>query len=319
MEGEDLLVSIIIITYNSGDYVLETLDSVKEQTYQNIELIISDDGSFDDTVTLCEKWLSFNMERFVRTKLLVADQNRGIPANCNNGIKSSSGSIVKLLAGDDVFYNTAIEDCVKLFKTSRFDLLQTNATVFKGALNAPGMKDDWVAARLDRLFFELAPRQQYKVLKYRNFLHAPGVFFNSDIFKKIQFDEDFALIEDYPFWIMAAKGGLRISYSTILTVKYRIHDQSVQYTGKPFASEKKINMLSAILSKYYSDYQYSLSRLNHLCYILLDRMGANVNNKLSRTIYSVLENITRFSVHLYMKWLLWFSSSDSRPITRKSS
>ncbi len=51
------LVSIIVITYNSSKYVLETLESAKAQTYQNIELIVSDDGSTDNTIEICKIWI----------------------------------------------------------------------------------------------------------------------------------------------------------------------------------------------------------------------------------------------------------------------
>ncbi|MDR0890977.1 MAG: glycosyltransferase [Endomicrobium sp.] len=50
------LVSVCVITYNSSKYVLETLESIKTQTYQNIELIVSDDCSTDDTVEVCENY-----------------------------------------------------------------------------------------------------------------------------------------------------------------------------------------------------------------------------------------------------------------------
>lgn len=52
-DSKNPLFSIIVITYNSSVFVLETLESAKNQAYQNIELIISDDGSTDETVAIC--------------------------------------------------------------------------------------------------------------------------------------------------------------------------------------------------------------------------------------------------------------------------
>lgn len=66
----DLLVSICVLTYNSSEYIIETLDSIKNQNYQNIELIISDDCSFDNTVILCTQWINLNRDRFVRVELI---------------------------------------------------------------------------------------------------------------------------------------------------------------------------------------------------------------------------------------------------------
>lgn len=51
------LVSVIVITYNSAKYVLETLESIRVQSYQNIELIISDDCSKDNTIDICRNWI----------------------------------------------------------------------------------------------------------------------------------------------------------------------------------------------------------------------------------------------------------------------
>mgnify|MGYP000958323009 FL=1 len=63
------LVSIIVVTYNSSLFVRETLESAKRQSYNNIELIITDDASTDDTVKVCREWIANNKNRFVRVEL----------------------------------------------------------------------------------------------------------------------------------------------------------------------------------------------------------------------------------------------------------
>lgn len=75
MSEKNPLVSIIVITYNSAKYVLETLESAKAQTYQNIKLIVSDDCSTDNKIEICRKWLEKNKGRFVRTELITVEQN----------------------------------------------------------------------------------------------------------------------------------------------------------------------------------------------------------------------------------------------------
>ncbi len=56
-KSRETLVSIVVITYNSAKFILETLESSKAQTYKNIELIISDDCSTDNTVEICQQWI----------------------------------------------------------------------------------------------------------------------------------------------------------------------------------------------------------------------------------------------------------------------
>ncbi len=99
--NQEPLISIVVVTYNSAKYVLETLESAKSQTYQNIELIVTDDYSTDDTVAICQKWLNKNKARFVRSQLVTSEKNTGIPANLNRGIKASKGEFIKPIAGDD--------------------------------------------------------------------------------------------------------------------------------------------------------------------------------------------------------------------------
>src|SRR3954453_22702927 len=102
-------VSIIILTYNSAKFVIETLQSAEKQTYRNIELIISDDGSKAKTIEICNEWMLKNQDRFLRIELLTVQLNTGIPANCNRGVKAAQGEWVKIIAGDDILHPKCIE------------------------------------------------------------------------------------------------------------------------------------------------------------------------------------------------------------------
>ena len=79
------LISIIAITYNSAKYIVELLESAKAQTYSNIELIISDDCSTDDTVAVCNSWIVKNTTLFNKLTLITAEKNTGIAPNVNRG------------------------------------------------------------------------------------------------------------------------------------------------------------------------------------------------------------------------------------------
>ena len=107
------LVSVVVITYNSARTVLDTLDSIANQTYQNIELIISDDCSQDDTVSVVNTWVEENKNRFISVKILTVEKNTGLVKNCNRGRKAAKGEWIKGIAGDDMLMPDAIEEYIK--------------------------------------------------------------------------------------------------------------------------------------------------------------------------------------------------------------
>lgn len=107
------LVSVVVITYKSANTILETLESFKQQTYKNIELIVSDDCSPDNTVEVVEEWIKNNSSYFVTVQLLKNSQNIGPSGNLNRGIKAATGEWIKSLAGDDTVTPDAIAKYVE--------------------------------------------------------------------------------------------------------------------------------------------------------------------------------------------------------------
>ena len=151
------LVSVPVVTYNSSKYVLETLESIKAQTYQNIELIVSDDCSTDDTVEICRKWIEENANRFVRTELITSPTNTGISANLNRAEAACRGEWVKPIAGDDLLLPDCIDICVN------YVLNKENVIFLFGKIKTFGAdksRCDWVEQRFDYSFFSLPIDQQ---------------------------------------------------------------------------------------------------------------------------------------------------------------
>ena len=110
MKESEKLVSVLVVCFNSSEFIVETLNSIKNQTYKNLELIVTDDCSTDDTVEICKSWFAQNTSRFNRVKLVTSETNTGIPKNCNRGLKACSGEWIKLISGDDLLCPNAISD-----------------------------------------------------------------------------------------------------------------------------------------------------------------------------------------------------------------
>ncbi len=101
------LVSVICPTYNAEKFILNTLTSIITQDYPNIEIVVSDDCSSDDTVVLIKKFIQESPEGR-KIILNVNEQNLGITANCNKILSLTSGKYVSMFAGDDIMYQGKI-------------------------------------------------------------------------------------------------------------------------------------------------------------------------------------------------------------------
>jgi glycosyltransferase involved in cell wall biosynthesis len=228
MEISNPLVSVIVITYNSNQYILATLESVKNQTYENLELIISDDGSKDDTINKCNTWLSKNSSRFRSVKLISVKENTGTPSNCNRGVKSSMGKWIKIIAGDDLLLDTCIETNVSFSQNGNLDFIFSNIV----KIDENGILLNY-QSDFDRMYFKMfdtltAKLQHAIYCRVPITINAPTWFINKDAIEKIGgFDEEYKILEDQTLIYKFLSAGLKISYANEITVKYRIHSASV--------------------------------------------------------------------------------------------
>lgn len=219
---ENKLVSISVITYNSSQYVLDTLESVKVQTYSPLELVVSDDCSTDNTVEICQKWIEENKGRFVRTKVIVAPRNRGISANYNQGMDNCTGDYIKEIAGDDMLLPNCVEDYVNFaMEHSEAYFCFGRAIVFDG--------DEERRKHYEQLFlydyFQLSSQEQYRILlEDGNFICSATFFYNRKKMTElgIRNDERIPMMEDYPKWINILAKGEKLSFLDKEVVKYRM-------------------------------------------------------------------------------------------------
>ncbi len=223
---EEPLVSIIVITYNSARYVLETLESAKTQTYQNIELIISDDCSTDETIDICREWLNANKEKFVKAELITSGKNTGISANCNRGFNSAHGLWIKLIAGDDILTNNSLELLVKHIN-SRWD--SKVYFLFGACRKIIGDQVNKDIETPPSQFKEMDAHGQFMYLiREGNVMHGPTSFINRNALQKIGgFDERIKYSEDWPLWIKATDNGSKLFFINDVVAYYRVHDLGI--------------------------------------------------------------------------------------------
>lgn len=221
------LVSVIIITYNSARYVSETLESVKLQSWKQIELIVTDDCSTDDTMQVCGEWLKNNRHHFVHTKLIASGYNTGTSANCNRGFKTASGEWIKAISGDDILLPDCISDNVDYAVNSNASFIVSDICKIdeKGSLIADKKVNEGLA------YFATIPTAKKQLRTYARwpaFLNTPTFFYKRELMDFIHYcDEDFRIYEDMTVIYRVTGMGIKIHYLNKPTVGYRIHDNSV--------------------------------------------------------------------------------------------
>lgn len=227
---EQPLVSVPVITYNSSKYVLETLESIKAQTYHNIELIISDDCSTDNTIELCKQWVGDNKDRFIRTQIITSKVNTGVSANLNRAEAVCQGEWMKGTAGDDLLMPNCITDCVA-YVQQHPDIIYLFGRI--EVFGASEEQNKYFSEKVfDYSFFDLDVDGQLERLVFgRNCVPASTCFYNrqKSIALGIHNDERIPLLEDWPKWINLLRAGMKLHFLDKVLVKYRIGGIS---TGK---------------------------------------------------------------------------------------
>jgi alpha-1,3-rhamnosyltransferase len=268
--------------------VLETLESAKAQSYRNIELVISDDHSTDDTCEVCRKWIEENKIRFVRTEFIEAQKNTGIPGNCNRGLNVAQGEWIKFIAGDDVLMENCVETMVS-FSIANNSYLATSAIEEFCEEGLPTRISN--STLLKQLaFFKKNNKDQFKFyIRDSIFLNTPAFLIKKDLFNNIGgFDESFRMLEDTPFVLRTLKAGYVVFYNQQVTVRYRTSPQA----------ENRVKGQSEDMFMCFKRYQrpyLNIFNIVDICVLyhwFLVNRTRNAKNKCTNVFYRLLLNFT---------------------------
>lgn len=228
----DPLVSVPVITYNSSKYIIEGLESIKAQTYKNIELIISDDCSTDNTVELCQEWLAENKDRFVRVELVTTDKNTGVSGNCNRAVRACQGEWIKMLSGDDKFLPYTIEGYIDYIS------MHPEVNICFAKLKLTGNNDGRIKNIIrfyNTLFKEIKnPKDQYRRYLKHHYIPGTGLIYRKEIWERIGgYNESYPFCEEYPFTLSILELGERVYYIDRELYVYNILENSLSNGEKP--------------------------------------------------------------------------------------
>jgi len=250
---EKTLVSVVVVTYNSSETILETLESIKNQSYSNIELIITDDCSKDNTISICKEWINLNTNRFNNVLLITSEQNTGVSANCNRGNLSANGEWIKEIAGDDILLPNCIEDnVIYVTENQNVNIVFSKCIRFKYKNNIRILGKEVLTDKYKKILNSDAETQLNQLYE-NNFLPAASYFIRTSYFKSSPYDEKYRNLEDYPYWLKCTKKGEKLYYFDIATVLYR-ECESLSQSNKTFSNKRLYwDTTSFFYSEIYND------------------------------------------------------------------
>lgn len=210
------LVSMVVPLYNHEMFVLECIESVIEQDYQNIELIVIDDGSRDRSCAVVERLRGRCDSRFVRFEFR-SRENRGLSATVNEGLEWANGVYFATLASDDVLLKKKTSHLVEHLERE-----PSIAAVFGGC--------DWIDERGKYLGTSRPPActlNFHDVLCGEHAIIAPSQLIRLDSLRQVGGCPPGLYIEDWYIWLKLTERGQRLAVVGETLVKYRQHETNV--------------------------------------------------------------------------------------------
>jgi glycosyltransferase involved in cell wall biosynthesis len=277
------LVSIITPSYNRGWIIEQCIDSIKKQSYSNVEHIVVDGSSSDNTITILE-----NEDRKYNLRW-ISEKDQGIYDAVNKGIKLAKGDIIAYLNTDDFYFPYTIETVVSIFNDTDADLVY----------------GDWINLYYQSGTLELLPWMnftKYDLLSDYN-LPQPAVFIKRTVFEKMgNFNLSYRLVADNEFFTRTALAGFKLIKINEFLAGQTIHESNLLAGNSKAVSMAKEEGMR--YRKYYQDI-YNISNYYLLLIRLKNRLifRLNTNGKILMFIYYYLSHHPRGSWPKYRSYL----------------
>jgi glycosyltransferase involved in cell wall biosynthesis len=206
-------VTIVIPYKEDRGFLNEAIESVEKQTYKNIELILS-------------------------------KGNNIASINANNGIKKSTGDLIRYLCEDDLLTLDSVEKTVEYFENNKVDFVHSNAINFW-----KNKEELWIPSK-HKLYKNIKNSlPSFYDMLLENRIHGGTVTYKKKCFKNKMFDEVLWSCEEYDFNLWLLKNNYKLGYLNHFTYKYRRHDEQ-KSLGKKARQKERSKLRKFIRSKY---------------------------------------------------------------------
>ena len=206
-------ISVVMSVYNSATYLKDAIESILDQTFEDFEFIIIDDGSTDNSVDIIK---SYKDRRIV---FLQNYKNIGLAKSLNKGISIARGKYIARMDADDISVQDRLKVQIDFINSNDTDIVFSTISFIDENNKELGY---WV---LDANNINLD--DIYATLPYSNCLAHPTMMAKRNIIRNYRYDETLDKAQDYNLWLRLLANKYRFSKINIPLVKYRLHNKSV--------------------------------------------------------------------------------------------
>jgi len=232
--SENIKVSIITVVYNGEKYLEQTIQSILNQTYKNIEYIIIDGGSTDRTIEIIKRYE-------YKLAYWISEKDNGIYDAMNKGIKKSTGELVGIINADDWYEKGAANNIVECyFNNEKPDIIYGNLKLLNEETNQARIS----IPLIDRLNKDMS-------------LNHPTCFVKKDIYNDKLFDTSYRICADYNIMMHFKVSNKRFYYLDKLISNMRIggaSDNFILSTNEVYRVQKKYFGISIAVKNIISRY-----------------------------------------------------------------
>ncbi len=275
MYNSNPLVSVCIVTYNAVEFIEDTILSVLNQNYNNIEIAISDDGSKDGTQEILLKYSAQFPEKLKINLNLI---NKGITKNSNDALRMCTGKYITLLGGDDLYLPDKISTQVTFMESNlNCKISYHNVEIFESS----------TGKRLG-LYNSFTRSKPYNgdvshLLKSGCFSSACSVMLRKSALPTHGFNEKYPVASDYALFVETLLSGGQINYIPKIMSKYRRHSNNITTSGSPLYKQTlrdTLNFLNDIIIDHPNLASYALEGIGTALRAMRKYNGTSYSNML---------------------------------------